>query len=278
MKKLLIFPFLLFVSAICFARVTTFAWDRSDTWPANTTVELCSNGICVQGLTSTSHTMDVPVAQGDNFDVTARAYSQGYTCGEPLEPCEYSEWATFKATFPINGSNISLSLKKASDFIYTLFPSDSVPTMPSAGDTQSVVLGVKFKASASGKIVGIKFYKGSCNTGNHTGKLWSNNGTMLGETVFSETQSGWQSANFSTPIQISANTVYIASYIAPVGCYSLNSNYFTNDYAPASTLLMAPSSSNSGGNGVYVYNSSHIFPSSSWNSSNYWVDVIFVPD
>jgi Domain of unknown function (DUF4082) len=32
----------------------------------------------------------------------------------------------------------------------------------------------------------------------------------------------------------------------------------------------------SGGNGVYRYGASVVFPNSSYNSSNYWVDVVFV--
>ena len=31
----------------------------------------------------------------------------------------------------------------------------------------------------------------------------------------------------------------------------------------------------SGGNGVYLYSSSLGFPNQTWNSSNYWVDVVF---
>jgi hypothetical protein len=28
-------------------------------------------------------------------------------------------------------------------------------------------------------------------------------------------------------------------------------------------------------NGVYAYSSTNAFPSSTWNSTNYWVDVMF---
>ena len=34
--------------------------------------------------------------------------------------------------------------------------------------------------------------------------------------------SGWQQVNFSTPVTITANTTYIASYLAPKGHYSDN--------------------------------------------------------
>jgi hypothetical protein len=40
--------------------------------------------------------------------------------------------------------------------------------------------------------------------------------------------------------------------------------------------LSAPSNGASGGNGVYVYGAGGQFPSSSFNATNYWVDVVFV--
>src|SRR5260370_31627906 len=39
--------------------------------------------------------------------------------------------------------------------------------------------------------------------------------------------------------------------------------------------LHALSDSSSGGNGVYAYGSSSIFPNNSYSASNYWVDVVF---
>ena len=66
----------------------------------------------------------------------------------------------------------------------------------------------------------------------------------------------------------------MASYLAPNGRYSGDNNYF----ASAGVLngpLEALQNGVSGGNGVYVYGSSLAFPASTWNSSNYWVDVVF---
>ena len=37
----------------------------------------------------------------------------------------------------------------------------------------------------------------------------------------------------------------------------------------------APSSASSGGNGLYAYGSASAFPTSSYNATNYYVDVIF---
>ena len=54
-----------------------------------------------------------------------------------------------------------------------------VPSTPTTADTSSVELGVKFKADADGFISGIRFYKGTGNTGTHTGTLWTSSGAAL---------------------------------------------------------------------------------------------------
>ncbi|GAA0359946.1 DUF4082 domain-containing protein [Actinoallomurus spadix] len=155
-----------------------------------------------------------------------------------------------------------------------LWSSADVPDVPSHNDPLAVTLGVKFTASASGTVMGIRFYKGSGNTGTHVGSLWSTNGTLLGNATFTgESVSGWQQVNFSTPVAVTANTTYIASYFAPSGHYSVSRPYFTNPHANGP--LSAPASANSGGNGVYAYGAANAFPSNTYQATNYWVDVVF---
>jgi hypothetical protein len=142
-------------------------------------------------------------------------------------------------------------------------------------DSNSVELGVKFYASANGFISGIRFYKGTGNNGTHVGNLWTLGGQLLATATFTnETASGWQQVNFATPVAITAGTVYVASYFAPTGHYAVDQGFF-NSLGADGTLLHAPSSPGSGGNGVYVYAASSSFPNQTFNGSNYWVDVIF---
>ena len=47
---------------------------------------------------------------------------------------------------------------------------DGVPANPSANDASSVELGVKFRSDVGGSITGIRFYKGTANTGTHVGQ------------------------------------------------------------------------------------------------------------
>ena len=74
---------------------------------------------------------------------------------------------------------------------------------------------------------------------------------------------------------ITANTVYVVSYHTNVGNYAFDEPYFAAggvDNAP----LHALQDGVSGGNGVYIYGAS-LFPFQTYNSTNYWVDVVFVP-
>lgn len=153
----------------------------------------------------------------------------------------------------------------------TIFPASATPAVLNDADTGAVNLGVKFTADQSGVITGIRFYKGSANTGTHVGSLWTSSGTLLASATFTgETASGWQQVNFATPVAVSANTVYIAAYLAPGGRYSADRGFFTSS-ATDNPPLHAPS----GSNGVYTYAATTAFPTSSYQSSNYWVDVVF---
>jgi hypothetical protein len=160
-------------------------------------------------------------------------------------------------------------------FSYSLWRSNAVPAVIDAGADSSVELGVKFRSDVAGSITGIRFFKASTNTGTHVGHLWSSTGTLLASATFSgETTSGWQQVNFSTPVAISSNTVYVASYHVPGGHYSYDLDYFTGrgvDNGP----LHALADGVSGGDGVYVYGTGTVFPNLTWSAANYWVDVVF---
>ncbi len=153
-----------------------------------------------------------------------------------------------------------------------IWDASTVPTQSSASDGAGIEVGVKFQSDVAGTITGLRFYKGAGNTGTHTGHLWTSTGQLLGTVTFSsESASGWQQANFATPVTIAANTTYVASYFAPVGQYAADNSYFSAGVN--SGPLHALSSASAGGNGVYVYGGG--FPTSSFNATNYWVDVVF---
>ncbi|PYI68530.1 hypothetical protein CVV68_05955 [Arthrobacter livingstonensis] len=154
----------------------------------------------------------------------------------------------------------------------SIFSSTATPSTVNTADGSAVQLGMKFRSDVPGNVTGIRFYKGSSNTGSHTGYLWSGTGSLLGSLTFTnETASGWQQANFTSPVAIAANTTYVVTYYAPNGFYSSNGNYFAAavDKGP----LHALADGTDGGNGVYRYGNA-AFPTATWNKTNYWVDVV----
>ena len=157
----------------------------------------------------------------------------------------------------------------------SLWPGTTNPGVVDGGPDSSVELGVKFRSDVAGKIIGIRFYKAGTNTGTHVGNLWTSTGTRLGTATFTnETASGWQQVNFTTPVAVAANTVYVASYHTSTGHYSADAGYFATTGVDKSPLH-APVTGTVGGNGVYIYGTSSAFPNQTWNACNYWVDIVF---
>jgi Domain of unknown function (DUF4082) len=69
---------------------------------------------------------------------------------------------------------------------------------------------------------------------------------------------------------IAAYATYVASYHAPAGHYSADTDFFVGNVV--SGPLVAPAF---GGNGVYCYGAPGCFPAESCRRTNYWVDVVF---
>ncbi|ARO29436.1 cadherin-like/VCBS repeat-containing protein [Rhizobium sp. NXC14] len=153
---------------------------------------------------------------------------------------------------------------------YTSLFGSGTPAVVNTNDTSAVELGFKFQTSVAGTVTGIRFYKGSQDTGTHTGSLWSSTGTRIATLTFTnETASGWQTAYFTSPVSLTVGQTYTASYHTNTGHYSSTTGYFTSNVT--SGPLTAPAS----GNGVYAYGSNSLFPTSTFQSTNYWVDVMF---
>lgn len=175
---------------------------------------------------------------------------------------------------PINVTVYNAPVVQPPAATVSLWPDDATPAEAAVNDPDAVELGVKFRSAADTVVKGIRFYKGQGNTGTHTGSLWAANGARLATVTFTdETASGWQTAYFAEPVEITANTTYVASYFAPKGTYAANNNYFASS-ARTNGILTALANGTDGGNGVYKYGSTSAFPSDTFQSSNYWVDVI----
>ena len=156
----------------------------------------------------------------------------------------------------------------------SLFTNDQIPTGFTQRDsTDGIEVGVKFQTTVAGTIAGIKFYKSPLNTGTHVGQLYTSAGSLLASEEFkNETDSGWQTVLFATPVPINANTTYIAAYHSSLGYY-IATNYGLKT-AIVNAPLTALADSTDGRNGVFKYTNTPAVPDSGYLSNNYWVDII----
>jgi hypothetical protein len=188
---------------------------------------------------STSYTATVSGAQNSSGTPMSSPVSWSFTTGAVAQ-CPCSIWQ--------NGT-----------------PTGSVD----ANDPSPNNLGVQFQASSSGKVIGVRFYKYSDNTGTHIGSLWSSTGTLLASGTFSnESASGWQELDFSSPVSITAGTTYVVSYHTNTGHYAATLQGLSSAVTNGPLTALA-------GGGVYAYGSSNAFPTNTYNAANYWVDVVY---
>ncbi|MFI2566035.1 DUF4082 domain-containing protein [Paenarthrobacter sp. NPDC018779] len=144
------------------------------------------------------------------------------------------------------------------------------PQVAASTDTKSVELGTAFTVSTAGNVTGIRFYKGTGNTGTHVGSLWNSAGTRLAQVTFTnESATGWQTATLSTPVALSTGQTYVVSYRAPNGRYSYTQGFFNTTWTSGPFTASGPN------NGLYRYGTGGVMPNSSWNATNYFVDVVY---
>jgi len=151
---------------------------------------------------------------------------------------------------------------------------NQVPAGKTGNDSVGgIELGMKFRSTADGNVIGVKFYKTPGNNGTHTGQFYSSDGTLLASQAFAnESDSGWQTVVFANAVPIVANKTYIAAYHSSLGNYV--STAFGLKTAITNAPLTALADSTDGINGLYKYTNTPALPDTGYLSSNYWVDVL----
>ncbi|WP_091248482.1 DUF4082 domain-containing protein [Arthrobacter sp. ok909] len=269
----------------------TFTTATAPTPPAVTSTAPANQATGVGINVAPSATFNQPIStSGATFTLAAGttnvtgtlAYNGSTLTFTPASALAYN--TSYKAT--VSGASNATGQSMASPYTWTfttaaqpavtcpctVFTANALPATVDVSDGSSVELGMKFRSDVAGSVTGIRFYKSTQNLGTHTGKLWTSGGQLLGSVTFAgESASGWQQANLSTPVSIQANTTYVVSYYAPGGHYSANGGFFASgaDNYPLHGLA----SGVDGLNGVYKYGTTS-FPTDSYNSTNYWVDVV----
>jgi hypothetical protein len=154
---------------------------------------------------------------------------------------------------------------------YGVFTDQDTPATAGWDDSDAVEVGMKVVPAVSGKVHGIRFYKGPGNTGTHKGTLWSPGGIEIATVTFeNETASGWQTALFTTPVDVLAGYQYTVSYHAPAGHYAVTGGGLADSRTVSDLTVPA-------NGGAYRYGTGGVMPGSS-TTVNFWVDVVFGPN
>jgi hypothetical protein len=218
---------------------------------------LYRNGTIIADLDGTAESANVTIL---DKNVTGGA---GYT------------YTVKSADFCGNLSSASAGASVAASSEETVF-GNQVPYATDTSDTSSVELGMRVTPAVNGYITGVRFYRTVANANGYVANLWSDGGTNLatGSTLTGGSVTpGWNEIRFSSPVAVTANTTYVVSYFTDAGQYSYTPNAFAS--AVTNGDLTAPADSSGSHNGVYSYNATSGFPTSSYNANSYAVDAIF---
>lgn len=151
---------------------------------------------------------------------------------------------------------------------HSFFAADDTRPVPTDAERNPIEVGLRFTATQPGSVVAIRFLRAHGDTTTHPVRLWSGAGERLASVDSGPGRAGsWQEVRLPTPVTISSGD-YVVSY--QTTRYRVSVDFFRR---PVRSGPLAAT----GDAGVFAYGSGG-FPESSWQSSNYWVDVVFRPD
>ena len=155
----------------------------------------------------------------------------------------------------------------------TLFGPGDGPALTNTADPSDLELGARFQAARGGLVTELRYFRGAQDAGDtdtRTLNLWDGSGASLASVTVQSApgQGGWQIGTLDTPVEIAAGATYVASY-GTDGNYAYTQGFFGSGWSGADGVLSAPA----GGNGVFASGGSGLFPTQSYNATNYWVDV-----
>ncbi|WP_244931721.1 DUF4082 domain-containing protein [Nocardioides sp. W7] len=154
----------------------------------------------------------------------------------------------------------------------TVYGADEPQTAP-ADDSSGVELGLRFTMAEDGYLTGVRFFKGTGNGGTHVGSVWSPTGERLATATFgNETATGWQRVDFASPVAVAAGEQYVASYTAPNGRYSVETDAFSS-IAWLRAPFRVPGGFGAPPSGVYGAPGN--FPQESHANTGYFVEPVY---
>ena len=136
----------------------------------------------------------------------------------------------------------------------------------------SYELGVKIVVDQPMLLNALRFWKSPGETGVHTGRVWTAGGVQLASATFAgESASGWQQQALAAPVSLQPNVTYVLSV-------NVNALFVSTRSGLATQVVSGPIRSVVDGlNGVYGA-AAGTFPTQSFSSTNYFVDLEAVTD
>ena len=146
------------------------------------------------------------------------------------------------------------------------------PAAQNLSDGVSYELGVRVISDVAGQITALRFWKGASESGPHTGHVWTAAGQLLATVAFSnEGASGWQEQALASPVTVAPFAEYVVSVTT-----SANKLFVVTPGTFGTDLVNGHLRAVAGSNGVYGPVGAR--PAQSYNSSNYFRDLVFVAD
>jgi hypothetical protein len=269
------------IGAFSITGITGGVDSTSDAWLLDTANVPTLNWTDATGETS----YDVVIYEQDGTTVKCPLVNKAAdVTSHTFSSCALSNGSSYKASVTAKYASETRTATNNS-FLFSTTPASpqqtnvfgaTTPVTPDGGTSPEVELGMRFRTTVAGQILGVRFYKHAWNTGSHSGTLWTNAGAELATVAFSgESASGWQEQLFATPVFISADTSYVISYHLEQGHYSTHNNGFASEIVNGTDgYVRGLADGYDGANGLYKYGT-RSFPDQTYASSNFYVDVIF---
>jgi hypothetical protein len=223
-------------------------------WTASTdTSGLYSNNGMTYDVDVDNNTTNVPSNKWEQYQLTPGSHSYSV---KAVDHCGNQSTAA-TGTFNITDTSV--------------FGFGAATSGAENDDHDAVTVGAKFSTSSAGVIKGIRFYRSVAPTLPVSVGFWTEDGTLVATASASEGISSdlnWYNINFSSPVSVSANTTYVVGYYTSTGQYNATEDGFSSSVSNGGITIPASG-------GVYTYGTGLQFPTSTYNDTNYWVDVVF---
>lgn len=170
---------------------------------------------------------------------------------------------------------------------YRIWPATDGP-LGSFNDAKSVSQGMEFRVSTEGWVKKIWYWRASASMGVQPvlGQIFLSTGVASGTPIDNPKEFGpagpvgtWQSVTLNVPVPVIPAHVYRAVVYRADGEYAATSGNHYWDTGPGANgitngILTAVSAPNSnGGQSTYTYGAGIQYPTTSFNSGNYWIDL-----